>query len=398
MVSTTWHDSLNRGRRLTKPGRPGLAGYVLVTNASRFQGVCVLVRRDEFGMIEDIVRVDWEQVRFRRAASGLLSMLAVVVFIGSVRDVIFAALMATLFVTAAGGDGTMSQRLPGMVRFSVVGAALGGLAFWSATDALSVALVLGIATYLGTLAAAEGPTAARAGLYLTIWPLFALMMGSADTEPWTVVVGFLLGGAVAIGFAAFRLRVSTEAEAGDESLPNELDEVPGTSFGERLRGAALSPIGAFAVLRTVAVVLAVVLGFWWFSSYPLWVAITVIVVVKPSANQSMSTAVQRTLGTAVGVGVAVLLAQVLPKGDVAVVMAFLASGFLMIAFNNANYTLFAAFLTSMLVFGQRLVQADALEAGWERLLATLVGALIAVAVIAIAVSVKPRLSARRDPS
>ena len=66
------------------------------------------------------------------------------------------------------------------------------------------------------------------------------------------------------------------------------------------------------------------------------------------------------------------------------------SGFLMIAFNNANYTLFAAFLTSMLVFGQQLVQADASEAGWERLLATLVGALIAITVTAIGAELKRR--------
>jgi hypothetical protein len=347
-------------------------------------------------VIEDIVRVDWEQVRFKRAASGLLSMLAVVAFIGAIGDVVFTALVATLFVTAAGGDGKMSQRLPGMVRFTVVGAALGGLAFWPGDTALAVALVLGVATYLGTVAAAEGPTSARAGLYLTIWPLFALMLGSAETEPWTVVAAFLVGGAVAIGVTALRLRVSSEDVAGDEDLPDELDEVPGTSFGERVAHAATSPIGVFAVLRTVAVVLAVLLGFWWFSSYPLWVAITVIVVVKPSASQSMSTAVQRTLGTAVGVAVAVVLYQVLPKGDAAVVVAFLASGFLMIAFNNANYTLFAAFLTSMLVFGQRLVQADAFEAGWERLLATLVGALIAMAVMGIAIGLKPRFGAQRS--
>jgi hypothetical protein len=285
-----------------------------------------------------------------------------------------------------------------MVRFTIAGAALGGMAFWSAESAPTVALVLGIATYLGTLAAAEGPTPAKAGLYLTIWPLFALMMGSADTEPWTVSVAFLVGGAVAIGVTALRLRVANQDEATND-VHDELDKVPGASFGRRVTHAATSPIGVFALVRTVAVIAAVLLGFWWFSSYPLWVAITVIVVVKPSANQSVSTAVQRTLGTAVGVALAVLVAQVLPKSDLAVAVAFLASGFMMIAFNNANYTLFAAFLTSMLVFGQQLVQADAFEAGWERLLATLVGAFIAVGVIAIAAWLKPRFGpSERTPA
>jgi hypothetical protein len=340
-------------------------------------------------MIEDIVRIDWDQVRLRRAASGLVSMLVVLAFIGAIDDVLFAALMATLFVTAAGGGGSMRQRLPGMIEFTVAGAALGGLAFLSAESPPTVALVLGIATYLGTLAAAAGPAGAKAGLYLTIWPLFALMMGSADTEPWTVSVAFLVGGAVAIGVTAIRLHVANQDAPTDE-VHDQLDQVPGASFGRRVMHAATSPIGIFAVVRTVAVIAAALLGFWWFSSYPLWVAITVIVVVKPSANQSASTAVQRTLGTAMGVALAVLIAQVLPKSDIAVGVAFLTSGFLMVAFNNANYTLFAAFLTSMLVFGQQLVQADAFEAGWERLLATLVGALIAIIATAIGAGLKRR--------
>lgn len=334
-------------------------------------------------MIADILVVDWEQVRLKRAVSGFASMLAIVAFVGLVGDAVFAALLAALFVTAAGGDGMIERRLPGMITFTIIGAGLGGLAYWSAESAVAVALVLGAATYLGTLAAVEGPTAGKAGLYLTIWPLFALMLGSAATEPWQVVLGFLVGGAVAIGVTVLRLRVSTEDESGAEDLPDELDEMVGRPFGVRARRAAVGPIGAFAALRTMGVVGAVLVGFWWFSSYPLWVAITVVVVVKPSSSQSVSAAVQRTLGTAVGVAIAVLVAQALPKSDAAVVVAFLAAGILMIAFNNANYTLFAAFLTSMLVFGQRLVQADAFEAGWDRLLSTGVGVLIAFGVMAI---------------
>ncbi len=341
-------------------------------------------------LTDHILRVDWEQVRLGRALSGLVSMLAVVAFVGAVDDVLFAALLGTLFVTAAGGGGTMPQRLPGMLRFTVSGALLGGLAYASADSAVAVALVLGVATYAGTLAAAAGPTAARAGLYLTLWPLFALLFGSTDAEPWTVGVAFLAGGVVAIAITALRLRFAAHGEsaAGDE--PDVADLVAGErlSRADQLAAAMTSPIGRFALLRAVAVALGVVLGFWWFSSFPFWVAITVIVVVKPSANQSASAAVERTLGTAVGVGLAVIIAQVLPESDVAVAVAFLASGFLMIGFSGANYTLFAAFLTAMIVFGQRLAQADAFEAGWERLLATAVGALVAVAVIGIAMRLR----------
>lgn len=341
-------------------------------------------------LIDDVLQIDWEQVRIRRAVSGLVSMLLVVAFIDAIGDPVVAAMLATLFTTAAGGDGTMSQRLPGMVRFTIVGAAIGGLAYWSTESALTVAIVMGAATYLGTLAAIKGPAAAKAGLYLTIWPLFALLMGSRDTEPWTVAAGFLVGGSVAIAITAIRLRVSSEDEAGEHYPPEEMLSAKDSSWIGKVGAAMVSPIGVFALLRTFAVVVAVVLGATFFSSYPLWVAITVIVVVKPTSSQSFSTAVQRTLGTAAGVAIATVVSSVLPTTDLAVALAFLSAGVLMVAFNNANYTLFATFLTAMLVFGQRLAQEDALEAGWQRLLATLVGAGIAIVVMYVSNAVTPQ--------
>ena len=343
----------------------------------------------------DIVAVDWEQVRILRAASGLVAMLIVIAVLGSIGDPAFAALIATLFTIASSGDGPLADRLPRMMWFAVIGAMLGGLAYWSTDSALAVAFVLGTATYFGTVMAANGPTAATAGLCLTIWPLFALLLGSKDAEPWTVVVGFLVGGAIAIVITAVRLRLSGDDDVTEEHHP--LDRLPdgtGPTFAHRFAAAAVSPIGALAIVRAAAVVLGVVVGAWLVPDYPLWVAITVIVVVKPSADQSLSTAVQRTIGTAAGVALALSIASVLPRGDGAVAIAFLVSGALMLAFNNANYTLFAAFLTAMLVFGQRLAQEDAFVAGWERLFATVVGAGLAVAVIAIAI----RMGSGRDPA
>ena len=320
----------------------------------------------------------------KRAVSGLAAMLLAVVFAVSVGDIVLSAVMATLFVTAAGGDGLMAERLPTMVRFTLYGAVLGGLAFWSGDTAFAVAVVLGVATYVGTLAAAFGARAARAGLFLTLWALMALLLGSEDTDPWRVSVAFLVGGVIAIGVTAVRIRAAgLDGTIGsDEMAPTASVGDAGPSRVAQLLAAVSSPIGWFAVARTIAVVGAVLVGFWWFASYPMWVAITVVVILQPSTKQSASVAVQRTLGTALGVAVAVAVAQVLPRGDTAVVIAFLASGLLMVAFMGANYALFAAFLTAMLVFGQRLAQADAFEAGWERLLATAVGAIISLLVMA----------------
>jgi hypothetical protein len=325
-----------------------------------------------------MLTVDWEQVRFKRAISGFLAMLIALVFAATVDEAVLSATMATLFVLASGGGGPMSERLPMMAQVTGIGAVLGGLAFWSAETAPAVALVLGVATYVGTLAAAIDRRAARAGLFLTLWALMALLLGSADTEPWRASLGFVAGGLIAIAVTAVRLRTigGDTVQLDDENG----EDAASASRVDRIRAAASSPIGQFALARAIAVVAAVLLGYWWFSAHSMWVAITVIVILQPSAHQSVSVGVQRTIGTALGVAVAVLVAEILPRVDTAVVIAFLVSGLLMVAFMNANYVLFAAFLTAMLVFGQRLAEADAFQAGWERLLATALGAIISFAV------------------
>ena len=334
-------------------------------------------------MLTDVFKVDWEQVRLKRAVSGLAAMLLAVLFAVLVGDVVLSAVMATLFVTAAGGGGTMSERLPTMLRFTLYGAVLGGLAFWSGDTAWFVAVVLGVATYAGTLATAVGPRQARAGLFLTLWALMAVILGSEDTEPWRVSVAFLAGGVIAMVVTAMRLRIAGADTTAQRERPGpEATESDRSPFHlKELTAAMTSPLGLFALVRAVTVVVAVLLGFWWFASYPMWIAITVIVVLQPPAQESLSVAVERTIGTALGVGVAAGVAEALPRGDSAVVGAFLVSGLLMVAFMGANYTLFAAFLTAMLVFGQRLAQADLLEAGWERLLATAVGALVSFLIV-----------------
>ncbi len=330
-------------------------------------------------MIAEIFRVDWEQVRFKRALSGLIAMLLTIAFLGASSDVVMTVTFAMLFTIAAGGDGPMSERWRHMLRFALLGALIGALAFWSVDTAWSVALVLGLATYLGTLAAAFGPRSARAGLFLTIWTLFAVLVGSTDTEPLSVSLSFLVGGVIAIVVTWIRLSLTSEDDADDEGsgvVESSADEEIAGSVIVRLSTAARTPLGWFALVRTVAVVGAVLLGFWWFSSFALWAAITVIIVVKPSTSQTASVAIERTLGTALGAAIAIAVAQRLPESDAAVAVAFLISAVAMIAFMNANYTLFAMFLTATLVFSQRLAEADAFEAGWQRVLATALGGLI----------------------
>jgi hypothetical protein len=343
---------------------------------------------------KEILAVDWDQVRFRRAFSGLVAILVALVFIVIAPTVTLVVIIATLFNVAAANDGPMSQRWIAMAEFSVAGAIIGGLAIWSFESALGIAVVLGVVTYLGTLMAAFGQREARAGLFLTLWAVIAMILGSADTDPWAVSGAFIGGGVIAMGITALRLRFSEEDAADDEDAsiaeiaPEDL--APEGSALTRLRWASRGRMGTFAVLRTLAVVLSSLVGFWIAPDYAYWAPITVIIVVKPSPSETASIAVQRTLGTALGALVAVAAVQQLPDIVAYAVIGFVVSAFFMVAFMNANYTLFAAFLTSTLVFAMRLAQADAFEAGIDRILATLAGAVISLVIVVVATQLHDR--------
>jgi len=246
----------------------------------------------------------------------------------------------------------MSDRWRVMVRFTALGAIIGGLAFWSIGTAIAAAAVLGIVTYVGTLGAVFGQQEARSGLFLTLWTVLAMVMGNAESPPLSVSAAFLVGGLIAIVITAVRLAVTSEDEADDVTASvSEVaaaDVAPKGSVFERFTWASHSEMGEFAVLRALAVVLSTLVGFWLFPTYTFWAPITVIIVVKPSSSQTASIAIQRTLGTAIGAVIAVMAVQPFPGNEAYSVLGFAVSAFFMVAFMNANYTLFAVFLTSVL--------------------------------------------------
>jgi len=246
-------------------------------------------------VIQRVFAVDWFQVQLKRALGGLGAVLLIIAFIGVTGDIAFSVAFVAVFTTAAAGDGSMRQRLPGMIRFVVFGMLVGGLAFLSTDNAAEAAIVLGIVTYLTTLGAAYGPATARRGMYLTLWALFSLLLGSADTSALAAGLAFLVGGAIAIATTALRLALQGNGSADD----------PAPTSGIRLTDVVRGRLGVLSGFRAAAVSIAVLLGFWWFPAYPLWVAITVIVIIRPSAGQTFEVAVQRTLGTAIGAAIAV---------------------------------------------------------------------------------------------
>jgi len=76
----------------------------------------------------------------------------------------------------------------------------------------------------------------------------------------------------------------------------------------------------------------------------------------------------------------------LDTGTVAIVIAFLLAAFGMIAFKNVSYTVSTIFTTCVLLFTERILQEDTFSSGWQRIGATLLGTVIALAVVLVTVA------------
>lgn len=267
-------------------------------------------------------------------------------------------------------SGEEDRRWSGLLSFGSAGTVVGLLAFGAAGDIVSSSLLLGGVSYLAALAiSGSGRSGTRWGL-LGLWALAALLVAESDAV-------LMAGVGFATGFGLSSALLMSGRRARDSGIGRVGTEVDAPS----LRGAISGDSGRFALIKGLAIGLSVPLGFAIFPDTPYWVALTVIIVAQAGRDDTIQLAVQRATGTFLGVIVGLGVVWLLP-GDgvwlpVAVVLIILAQ----MLFLNVNYVLFALFLTALILVGSALADADVADVGWQRLLATLLGALVAIGVV-----------------
>ena len=114
-----------------------------------------------------------------------------------------------------------------------------------------------------------------------------------------------------------------------------------------------------------------------------WVPLTVIFVLKPDFGSTFMRGLQRYAGTAVGVGLATLVAAALNPGDwvnTALVALFAWAAY---AFFFANYALFTVSITSLIVFFVAFQGVNTYTAILDRLEDTAIGGALALAAFAL---------------
>lgn len=318
----------------------------------------------------EVFRFDRAELSYGFAAAGsvVIAVLLVVLYVwgGGTGSGVFGFILTALAFASA--PSLSWQRA---VAFGVVGGLLTFLAFAAAGNAGWSAAVLGVVATVAALATAHRTRAAVNWSYLAIWTLIALLIAE-EGAGFEAALSFAVGSALATGLVAL-LRRST------------IDDV--TARG----GVKSSPATAswFAIGKGMAVALGVVIGFVWFPQVPYWVALTVLIVAQPEDRATTRLAFARSLGTLLGVAAGGLIISVTGGGDVWSAVALVGLVFCQMLFLKGNYVLYATFLTAVLIVAASFTISDVGGVGWARIIATVLGAVLALAVTEITFRLSP---------
>ena len=297
-----------------------------------------------------------------------------------------------LFVGLGDPGGRLAVRAAYTAVFGVVGAVVTawGIAVGSAGWVL-VTLSTVVITLATGLVIRFGVRRFVTGSLLTAWFLIAISLppgfGAAGItlNPWLQALAWLAGAAAwfVLSSIVSALRRRPERAPLVAELPTDT------------KGSALTkPVVVYAVLRTLAVSGAVAIAFGFQLPYADWMPLAAQVAMKPNAQQSRLAATQRVVGTALGAVVAIVLLLTVDQTYVlagAMMLLALVGG----AFRTANYALYTTGIAGTALIALDISDPTNLANEGLRILFTLIGVAIAIAVMALAGALaKP--SASRD--
>jgi len=285
-----------------------------------------------------------------------------------------------LFVLLSDPGGDYADRAARMAEFAVIGALLTALGFGVGGEAWGlVVLAAFVITLLAGLAVKFGVRRFAAGMLLNVWFVIVLTLPGTyhsvhiHTNAWAQALAWLTGSALMIAFTCVVwLAGGRKVEPPSAILPGDTTSVELTK-----------PVILFAVLRAVALSIAVAIAFGLHVQNADWMPIATIVAMKPSLQQSALIAEQRLAGTILGAAVAALfLLTVQNKYVLEGVMIVL--GALAGAVRAVNYALYTAATAGLVLIAADLPHPANLTEEGRRVLFTFIGVGIAVVVMFLA--------------
>ena len=248
--------------------------------------------------------------------------------------------------------------------------------------AATTLLVLGVAVLVG-LSALKGfhPVAT----FLALQPAIILISGYASvsfgpTTPGVVGQAVICAGVVAIGGVWALLMGVLLLRDAPVGAP---DPVP-------VPMVAFYTVALLVLLTPTAFIAAT----WFEGTTAGWVLVSILIVTRPSYDESRTMIAERALGTLFGGILAAALAVTIDAGEVLVMLGTFASVAAAVAYLlHVRYAYFAAFLTASIVL-LHAERADVLQTDVERVVYTVVGLML----VAVAVALAERVFGRYTPA
>ena len=292
-----------------------------------------------------------------------------------------------------------------MAVMAAAGALLTALGFGIGPGAWGwVVLVLAAfaATLLGGLAVKYGLHRFVAAYLLNVWFIVALGLptllafdypslyrsGLTHPEPWKQALAWLVGSALWIAYATIMWLVH-----GRKAQPQPIAEIPGDISPRPLT----RPVILFAVIRAVAVSIAVAIAFGLKLPDAYWMPIAAIIAMKPDLQQSTLVAEQRVAGTIAGAAVAALVLLAVNNRtalEVIIVVLFALAG----TIRTVGYTWYTAAVAGAVLIASDVSHPSNLADEGRRILFTLAGVGISIIVLLLAGLLQKRTAKAAPPA
>jgi uncharacterized membrane protein YccC len=238
-----------------------------------------------------------------------------------------------------------------------------------------VALAAFLVALLGGFAAAYGKLATQVAFLLVTWFVITLALPLSyalipwPAQPWPQALAWLAGGALWILLTfvlslRHRDRPPSPSNPPPQSAPVSLSQ----------------PLIIFSVVRALAVFIAVAIAWGFALPHANWMPIAVLIVMRPSLNDTLFRAEQRVTGAILGALLATAVLAIVHGTDALgkdLLVAFIVvSGALAGATQAVNYAIFCTFVAASVLVSIDLPTPGNYSANWERVAWTVVGAAI----------------------
>ena len=328
------------------------------------------------------------------AAVVILAVVVVVLEVIDQQEYVLTVVFAVLFVGLVDPGGEFGNGAVRMGVFAVLGALLTLLGFAVGGGGWGlVVLAAFVVTLLCGLAVKFGVHRLVAGILLNSWFLIAITLpveyklDGVSTHAWSQALAWLAGCVLWIVFAAV-----VWLARGRASRPVPVAEMPGDISPRKLT----RPIVLFALIRAIAIAIAVAIPFGLSLPEADWMPIATLVAMVPSLERSTLVGEQRLAGAILGALVAaVLLTTVDNKHvlEVAVIVLATLGG----AIHFVNYALYTAAIAAAVLIGIDLPHPTDFTHEALRVLYTFLGVGLAVLVMLLATQLGKRAAKPAPP-